>query len=105
MTDKQTTSRKKSATTSKTTISTKADSKKPVAVKSGVVVSDKMDKTVVVEIVSLKTHQKYRKKYRETTRFKIHDEENKARVGDKITFRSCRPISRHKKWELVEIVS
>ncbi len=79
--------------------------KKAAAVKSGLVVSNKMDKTVVVEVVSLKTHKKYRKKYRETTRFKIHDDKNQVKVGDKITFRSCRPLSRHKKWELVEIVS
>lgn len=61
---------------------------------SGVVVSNKMDKTIVVAVDTLKTHTKYLKQYRSTKRYKVHVEENKYAIGDKVVFEECRPISR-----------
>lgn len=71
-------------------------STKKIATKKGKVVSDKMDKTIVVAVESLKTHPKYLKKYRSTKKYKIHDEENKFKVGDVVEFVQCRPISKDK---------
>ncbi len=65
-------------------------------IKKGLVVSDAMDKTVVVEIETLKTHSKYLKKYRSTKKYKVHDEENKFKKGDMIEFVECAPISKGK---------
>ncbi len=70
--------------------------------KVGMVVSDKMDKTVVVEIVTFKTHTLYKKQYKSSKRYKAHDEANKHKVGDKVTIEECRPISRDKRWCVVE---
>ena len=68
---------------------------------TGTVVSDKMDKTIVVAVESLKTHLKYLKKYRSTKRFKVHDPENKHKVGEKVEFIPCRPISKDKSYKVV----
>lgn len=62
----------------------------------GVVVSVAMDKTIVVAVESLKTHSKYLKQYRSTKKYKVHAEEKKYAVGDKVTFQECRPLSRDK---------
>ena len=64
----------------------------------GTVVSDKMDKTVVVAVSSLKEHPIYRKKYKVTTKFKAHDAENTCQVGDLVEITETRPISRDKRW-------
>lgn len=63
---------------------------------SGVVVSTSMNKTIVVAVATLKTHPKYLKQYRSTKKYKVHTEENKYTVGDKVVFQECRPISRDK---------
>lgn len=68
----------------------------------GVVVSDSMDKTIVVAVETLKTHPKYLKKYRSTKRYKIHDADNAAKKGDVVTFQECRPISKDKRHILVK---
>lgn len=68
---------------------------------SGVVVSNKMDKTIVVAVDTLKTHPKYLKQYRSTKRYKVHVEENKYALGDKVVFEECRPISRDKRHKIV----
>ncbi|HAV11005.1 MAG TPA: 30S ribosomal protein S17 [Candidatus Moranbacteria bacterium] len=65
-------------------------------VKKGVVVSDAMDKTIVVAIDTLKTHSKYLKKYKSTKKYKVHDEENKFKKGDVVEFVECSPISKDK---------
>lgn len=70
--------------------------------KIGVVVSDKMDKTIVVEIVTLKTHPKYKKKYKSSKKYKAHDEENKFKVGDKVVIVESRPYSKDKRWLAIE---
>jgi len=74
---------------------------KKLRLKKGVVVSDKMDKTVVVEVVRLKKHEKYRKYYKVNTKFKAHDEENKYHIGDKVIIQETRPISRDKRWIVI----
>ena len=70
----------------------------------GKVVSDKMDKTIVVEVEYLKKHRLYKKAIRRHNRFKAHDEKNTSRVGDIVRIEECRPISKEKTWRLVEIV-
>ena len=68
----------------------------------GTVVSDKMDKTIVVKVDTLKTHPKYLKQYRSSKRYKVHVEENgKYKVGDIVIFEECRPISRDKRHKIV----
>ncbi len=67
----------------------------------GVVVSDKMDKTIVVRVDLLKEHPKYKKRYRSSTNYKAHDEENKAKKGDRVVIEETRPLSRDKRWRLI----
>lgn len=68
----------------------------------GVVVSDKMQKTLVVKVIRIKFHPLYKKRYRLHKKFKVHDEENKAKVGDKVVFEECRPLSKDKRWRLIK---
>lgn len=64
----------------------------------GTVSSNKMDKTVVVTVERVKEHPLYRKKYRVSTNFKAHDEDNSCKVGDIVDIKESRPISRDKRW-------
>lgn len=68
---------------------------------SGVVVSDKADKTIVVKVETVKLHPKYRKRYKVSRNYKVHDETNKAKEGDAVKFVECRPLSKDKRWRLV----
>jgi len=70
----------------------------------GVVTSDKMEKTVVVAITSKVRHPLYGKMINHTTKFKVHDEENQCGIGDTVKIMETRPISKDKRWRLVEIV-
>jgi small subunit ribosomal protein S17 len=72
--------------------------------KVGRVVSDKMDKTVVVAVDYLKPHPLYRKVIRRTKKFHAHDEHNECKVGDTVRIEETRPLSRTKRWRVVEIV-
>ena len=72
--------------------------------KVGQVVSDKMDKTIVVVVESLKKHRIYKRTYKQTKRFNVHDENNECRVGDVVRIVESRPLSKTKRWQLVEIV-
>jgi small subunit ribosomal protein S17 len=72
--------------------------------RQGVVVSDKMDKTVVVEVTAVKPHPQYKKVVRRTSRLKAHDEQNEARMGDTVLVRECRPLSRDKTWRLIKVL-
>jgi len=72
--------------------------------RQGVVVSDKMDKTIVVRVSAVKPHAQYRKVIRTTSRLKAHDEQNEARVGDTVLVRECRPLSRDKTWRLIKVL-
>ncbi|MGH2446591.1 MAG: 30S ribosomal protein S17 [Candidatus Limnocylindria bacterium] len=73
--------------------------------KVGRVVSDKMDKTVVVSVERLQRHPIYKRVVRLSTKFKAHDDENTARVGDTVRIEESRPLSREKRWTLVEVVA
>ncbi len=73
-------------------------------VQVGRVVSDKMDKTVVVAIETLVRHPLYGKIIKRTKKFKAHDEENACRVGDKVRLMETRPLSKEKRWRVVEIL-
>ncbi len=72
--------------------------------RTGLVISDKMDKTVVVQVQTLKEHPKYRKVIRQSTRFKAHDEQNQCKVGDRVRIMETRPLSHDKRWRVVAIV-
>jgi small subunit ribosomal protein S17 len=70
----------------------------------GLVVSDKMDKTIVVLVESFKMHPVYKKRFKVSKRYKVHNENNEAKVGNIVRFVECRPLSKDKRWRLVEIV-
>ena len=71
----------------------------------GKVISDKMDKTIVVEIEQTYIHPKFRKILRKTKSYKVHDEENQAKTGDVVRFYQCRPLAKTKYMRLASIVS
>jgi small subunit ribosomal protein S17 len=71
---------------------------------TGRVVSNKMNKTIAVEIERLVRHSTYGKYIRRTTKLLAHDEKNESREGDTVTITPCRPLSRRKSWKLVEVV-
>ena len=73
-------------------------------VRIGHVVSDKMDKTVVVAVETFVTHPIYKKQIKRTTKFKAHDENNECRVGDLVRIMETRPLSREKRWRVVNII-
>lgn len=73
-------------------------------VRIGKVVSDKMDKTIVVAIETLVRHPLYKKTIKRTTKFKAHDENNECKVGDRVSIMETRPLSKEKRWRLVEII-
>ena len=81
-----------------------ADERNSRKVKVGTVISDKMDKTVVVAIEDFFRHSLYGKAVKRTKKIKVHDENNECRVGDKIRIMETRPLSKDKRWRLVEIV-
>ncbi|EXJ23830.1 SSU ribosomal protein S17p (S11e) [Alkalibacterium sp. AK22] len=70
----------------------------------GKVVSDKMDKTIVVEIATRKSHPKYKKQMKYSTKFKAHDENNTAKTGDVVKIMETRPLSKDKRFRLLEVV-
>jgi len=70
----------------------------------GKVVSDKMDKTIVVAVETYKKHELYHKRIKYTKKFKAHDENNEAKIGDTVRIMETRPLSKDKRWRLVEVV-
>ncbi len=70
----------------------------------GIIVSNKMTKTVVVRVDSLKKHPKYKKYYRTSRKFKAHVESGEYRVGDVVLLQETRPISKDKRWRVIELV-
>ena len=72
--------------------------------RTGVVVSDKMDKTIVVAIATRVPHPLYKKIVKRTYKLKAHDEKNECGVGDKVRVMETRPMSREKRWRLVEVI-
>lgn len=73
-------------------------------VRIGRVVSDKMDKTIVVAVETIVRHPLYGKSIKRTTKFKAHDENNECVIGDKVKIMETRPLSKEKRWRLAEIV-
>ena len=71
----------------------------------GLIVSDKMDKTVVVRVERIKRHPKYKKSYGIHKRYKAHDEHNEYKVGDRVIIEEYRPISKEKKWRVIKKLS
>lgn len=74
-------------------------------VREGLVVSDKMDKTVVVAVETSKVHPLYKKAISVTKKYKAHDENNACKIGDKVKIVETRPLSKEKRWRVMEIVS
>lgn len=72
-------------------------------VQVGVVVSDKMDKTVVVKVDRLVKHAVYNKFIKRSVKYKVHDEKNSCKIGDKVQIIECRPLSKDKRWSLKQI--
>jgi small subunit ribosomal protein S17 len=83
-----------------TTEATRASRK----MREGLVASAKMDKTVVVAVVDRVQHRRYRKTLQRTRKLYAHDESNEVREGDKVRIVECRPLSRQKRWRVVEIL-
>lgn len=70
---------------------------------TGVVVSDAADKTITVEVKTRKMHPKYKKQYWVSKKYAVHDEKNAAHVGDSVLFEETRPMSKRKRWKLVQV--
>lgn len=67
---------------------------------TGIVISDKMDKTIVVKVNRTKVHPKYKKRYTVSGNYKVHDAKNQFKIGDKVNFTECRPLSKDKRWRV-----
>lgn len=76
--------------------------KKGGRILKGTVISDKMEKTIVVEVERLRVHPKYKKRYKVSKRHKAHDEKNECKVGNKVIIQEIRPISKEKRWIVVK---
>ena len=74
-------------------------------VRIGYVVSDKMDKTVVVAVETLRRHPLYKKAIKHSKKYKAHDENNACRIGDKVEILETRPLSKDKRWRVAEVIS
>ena len=74
-------------------------------VREGLVVSDKMDKTVIVAVETKKVHLLYKKAIKVTKRYKVHDENNDCKIGDTVKIVETRPLSREKRWRVIEVIS
>jgi small subunit ribosomal protein S17 len=68
---------------------------------TGKIVSDKMDKTVVIEVVRIKAHPKYERRFKVSKKYKAHDEKNEYKTGETVIVEECRPISKDKKWKVI----
>ena len=73
--------------------------------REGVVVSNKMQKTIIVEVTRLVEHPQFQKVIKRKIRYAVHDEENKAKIGDKVKIQETRPLSKTKRWRLVQVGS
>ena len=81
-----------------------AEPKRRKMEKEGIVIRDKMDKTVVVEVQRLVMDRMYGKYLKQRSRFMAHDEKNECKVGDRVSIQESRPLSRHKRWVVKEIL-
>lgn len=87
-----------------TTETTEATARNRRKMRVGKVVSDRMDKTIVVSIERLVKHETYGRYVRRRTKFKVHDEKNECHIGDTVRFMETRPLSKDKRWRFVEFV-
>lgn len=87
-----------------TTENNTADARGQRKTRVGVVVSDKMDKTIVVSITRRYMHPKYKKYVKARTRYKVHDPNSECKIGDRVLIEETRPISKDKRWKVKEIV-
>jgi len=81
---------------------TEEQKKKIIRTLEGKVISDKMDKTVTVLVNRQVANPKYGKKYTTSKKYKCHDEKNEFKVGDKVVFQACRPLSKDKRWRVIK---
>ena len=77
---------------------------KKIKTKIGHVISDKMDKTVVVAVDVRKRHPIYKKSFKRTVKYKVHDKKNACNIGDKVRIMEMRPMSKEKRWRVVEVL-
>jgi small subunit ribosomal protein S17 len=96
---------KKSTSEAVSTAASASEVKKAARQLTGKVVSNKMQKTITVQVERYVPHPEYGKYQRRTTKFLAHDENNESREGDVVSIEECRPLSRHKAWRLVKVVS
>ena len=68
----------------------------------GIIISNKMQKTVVVDVEQIKEHKKYKRRYKFNKKYKVHDEKEEYHKGDRVIIEECRPISKHKKWRVIK---
>ncbi len=87
------------------TKSEKGAERKLRKIRQGVVVSDKMEQSIMVRVDRTTRHRLYKKVIRRSNKYMAHDQENKCRVGDVVRIMECRPISRRKRWRLLEVVT
>jgi len=78
--------------------------KRNVKVRTGLVISDKMKKTIIVRVARLAKHPKYGKVIKKSNKFKVHDEKNIAKIGDIVRIEETRPLSKDKRWRLIEVI-
>jgi len=91
-----------SDTATKTSPDQKTEVRGRRKIRTGYVISDKMDKTVIVQVGSSKAHRLYRKTVRQRSKFKVHDEKNECGVGDLVRIVETRPLSKEKRWRVQE---
>ena len=77
------------------------EAKKIIKKFKGTAVSDKNDKTIIVRVDTFKMHPTYKKRYKSSQRYKVHDEKNQFKTGETVEFVSCRPLSKDKKWRVI----
>ncbi len=77
------------------------EKKKHIKTLKGAVISDKMQKTIVVRVERVKEHPKYKKRYKIHKKYKAHDEKGEYKVGDRVIIEECRPISKEKRWRVI----
>ncbi|MDD5341617.1 MAG: 30S ribosomal protein S17 [Patescibacteria group bacterium] len=70
----------------------------------GTVVGNKMSKTISVLVTSVKIHPKYKKQFKTSKKYKVADDKAEAKIGDKVIFEECRPLSKDKRWRLIKVV-
>jgi len=67
----------------------------------GTIISDKMQKTIVVKVERIKEHPKYKRRYKVHKKYKVHDEKGEYHIGDRVIIEECRPISKEKRWRVI----